>query len=107
MPAFSQLPYEAINVACGDPQTIHARINFQMKCNRPATYATPCGCSFERCQLVAAVNHCSEAMFKERRFFALHKARQNQNRLADAGFTNGNALLGAGDAEPVRACLLQ
>src|SRR6266849_3875323 len=53
------------------------------------------------------MDYWSQIVFQETSFFAGPKTSQHENRFAHAGFAHVDAFVGAGNAEPVGAGLLQ
>ena len=106
MLAFRQLPRKAFHIGGSDAQPVHSRIDFQME--RHALLAAAARRRpIQQRQLLAAMDHRRKVVLYQPRFFSRHETRKHENRLSNAGFANGNALVSAGDAEPVRVGLLQ
>lgn len=54
-------------------------------------------------KLLAAMYDCGQIIFKKARLFAWPETCEDKDRVADAGFTHGDAFFGAGHAEPIGA----
>jgi hypothetical protein len=105
MLALRELARKAFHVRSSNAQPVHSCIDFQMK--RNALFAVPRCCAVEHHQLFAAMNHGSEVVLHEPRFFSGHKARQDQNRLSDARLANRNPFVRARHPEPFRTRFFQ
>src|ERR1019366_3215564 len=94
---------------CGDfrgrnAEAIHARVNLEMKANRPAARATRAhGSAFEQPQLLRPHDRRREMVLEDELFFAGPEAGEYQHRLADATLPQLGAFGGTGHAKPVGA----
>src|SRR5258708_29809095 len=103
--AFCELPRKTFDIAGGNAETIHARVYFQVKRNRLARRALCCG-AVQRFELLAAMDYRGQVVLQEIGFLTGPEACQHQDRLAHSPLTDVDALVGAGDAEPIRTGFL-
>src|ERR1019366_10789576 len=85
-------------------EAIHARVNLEMKANRPAARATRAdGSAFEQPQLLRPHDRRREMVLEDELFFAGPETCEYQHRLADAALPQLGAFGGTGHAQPIGA----
>ena len=103
--ALGELASEAVGVFGEDAEAIHAGVHLEL--NGDIFLAQLRGGGFVSKKLLATVNCGSEIVLQEIFFLAGPETAENQDRRADAGLANFDALTGGGNAEPIRAGLFE
>jgi len=101
------VPRETVHVGGRDAQAVHPGVDFQVEWNGGPLGAAAGGGLFQERELFAARDGRRQVVVEETLLFAGPEAGKNENRAADTGFADFRAFGGAGDAEPLRASLLQ
>lgn len=107
--AFCELAGEAGDIAWRDAESVHAGVHLQMEGNSFAGFFRAFfgddagGSVIELGELLRTMDYCREIVLDETVFFAGPETCQNENRVLNAGFADGDAFFGASDAEPIRA----
>src|SRR3974377_171601 len=94
---------------CGwNAQTVHSRVNLEVKINEAlARLARARGSFFQEAQLIGAHDRRREVRVENALLLARPEAGQDQDRFANAALAQLGAFRGAGHAEPIGANLRQ